>query len=76
MNVIINYNSHSMVKTNLASGSYVVPECKFLEFNPEGLVCVSGEGSIDDGTVDTWSMDGELFNNLPDVFHGIDNSII
>ena len=56
-----------MIKTyiNAAARAYVAPACKFFECRPEGVICVSGNGSIDDGTVVTWGNDDDLANIIP-----------
>ena len=66
-----------MIKTDTisAAGAYVVPECKSFECMAEGVICVSGNGSIDDGTVVTWGNDDDLANILPGIT-GADNSLL
>lgn len=66
-----------MIKTDTisAAGAYVAPVCKSFECMPEGVICVSGNGSIDDGNVVTWGNDDDLANILPGIT-GVDNSLL
>ena len=66
----INYQSYSIMK-------YKTPLCKSFSVMPEGIICVSGTGNIDDGSQGgNYDLTGIDAGTASPIFDGLDNSLL
>lgn len=52
---------------------YKTPRCKSFGIKPEGIICLSGTGSIDDGTIVPLNSGSSMGNELTEPLAGFED---